>query len=192
MILLLDNYDSFTYNIEQYFGELGKRVKVVRNDEITLKQIEKMKPESIVISPGPGKPDEAGLTLETIRTFAGHIPILGVCLGHQAIGQVFGGIVKRAPRMMHGKTSVIKHDGKGVFKGLPSPMTVTRYHSLHVDPESLPSCLKITAQTEDGIIMGLRHKKFRIEGVQFHPESYQTEHGQRLFQNFLDLAGGRK
>lgn len=188
MILLIDNYDSFTYNIEQYLGELGQKVKVIRNDKITLAQIARMKPDAIVISPGPGNPDEAGVTLEAIATFAGKIPLLGICLGHQAIGQVFGGRVKRAPRMMHGKTSVIKHDGKGVFKGIPNPVEVTRYHSLHVEEESLPSSLKVTAMTEDGVIMGLRHKKFLVEGVQFHPESYKTEHGHRMLDNFLKLA----
>jgi anthranilate synthase/aminodeoxychorismate synthase-like glutamine amidotransferase len=192
MILLIDNYDSFTFNIEQYLGELGQKVKVIRNDKITTVQIAKMKPTAIVLSPGPGNPDEAGVTLETIKVFAGKIPILGVCLGHQAIGQVFGGKVKRAPKMMHGKTSIIKHDGKGVFKGLPNPIEVTRYHSLHVELESLPSSLKITATTDDGIVMGLRHKKFMVEGVQFHPESYRTEHGHRMLENFLKQAEGYK
>jgi anthranilate synthase/aminodeoxychorismate synthase-like glutamine amidotransferase len=188
MILLIDNYDSFTFNVEQYLAELGQKVKVVRNDKITLSEIARMKPKAIVISPGPGNPDEAGITLETIRHFAGKIPILGICLGHQAIGQVFGGKVKRAPRMMHGKTSSIKHDGKGLFKGLPNPLEVTRYHSLLVEEESLPKSLKITAKTDDDVIMGLRHKKFLIEAVQFHPESYMTEHGHKMLENFLELA----
>jgi len=193
MILLIDNYDSFTFNVEQYLAELGQKVKVVRNDKITIAQIQKMNPAAIVISPGPGNPDEAGVTLQTIETFSGRIPLLGICLGHQAIGQVFGGKVKRAPRMMHGKTSMIKHDGKGLFKGLEKEVEVTRYHSLHVEGESLPSCLRITATSDDGIIMGLRHKKFLVEGVQFHPESYKTQHGHQMLDNFLKLAlGGRK
>lgn len=193
MILLIDNYDSFTFNVEQYLAELGQKVKVVRNDKMSLAQIQTMAPDAIVISPGPGNPDEAGITLETIKTFAGKIPLLGICLGHQAIGQAFGAKVKRAPRMMHGKISVIKHDGKGVFKGLPNPLEVTRYHSLHVAEESLPSSLRITATTDDGIIMGLRHKKLLVEGVQFHPESYMTEHGHRMLENFLKQAlGGGK
>ncbi len=190
MILLIDNYDSFTFNVEQYLAELGQRVKVVRNDKISLAQIQKMSPQAIVISPGPGNPDEAGITLEAIKTFAGRIPLLGICLGHQAMGQVFGGKIKRAPRLMHGKTSMIKHDGKGLFKGLPTSIEVTRYHSLHVEADSLPSCFKVTATAEDGVIMGLRHKKFLLEGVQFHPESYKTEHGHRMLDNFLKLAFG--
>ncbi|RZA26215.1 MAG: aminodeoxychorismate/anthranilate synthase component II [Proteobacteria bacterium] len=188
MILLIDNYDSFTFNVEQYLGELHQKVKTIRNDQITLLQIEKMKPEAIVISPGPGSPDEAGITLSLIQEFAGKIPILGICLGHQAIGQAFGGKVARAPRMMHGKLSSITHDGKGLFRALPKSFDVTRYHSLHVEAKSLPSVLKVTAKTEDGIIMGLRHKKFKIEGVQFHPESYLTEHGHKMLENFLSLA----
>lgn len=189
MILLIDNYDSFTFNVEQYLAELGAKVKVVRNDEISLSQISRLKPKAIVISPGPGNPDEAGITLPLIEEFKGHIPLLGICLGHQAIGQAFGGRVKRAPRMMHGKLSEIVHDGKGLFQGLPKKFSVTRYHSLHVEEASLPSSLKITARTEDGLIMGLRHKKYFIEGVQFHPESYLTEHGHSMLQNFLDRAG---
>lgn len=188
MILLIDNYDSFTFNVEQYLAELHQKVKVVRNDKITLAQISKLNPEAIVISPGPGNPDEAGITLPLIHEFAGKIPILGICLGHQAIGQAFGGKVTRAPRMMHGKLSSITHDGKGVFQGLPKSFEVTRYHSLHIEEKSLPSVLKVTAKTEDGIVMGLRHKKFPIEGVQFHPESYLTEHGHKMLENFLSLA----
>lgn len=188
MILLIDNYDSFTFNVEQYLAELKQKVKVVRNDKISLAQIAKMKPDAIVISPGPGTPDEAGITLPLIKEFAGKIPILGICLGHQAIGQAFGGNVKRAPRMMHGKLSTIQHDGKGLFAGLPKSFDVTRYHSLHVEEKGLPSVLKITAKTEDGLIMGLRHKKFAIEGVQFHPESYLTQHGHKMLENFLSLA----
>ncbi len=191
MILLIDNYDSFTFNIEQYLGELRQKVLVVRNDAVTLSEIAKKRPKAIVISPGPGNPDEAGITLDLIQHFQGKIPILGVCLGHQAIGQAFGGKVSKAPRMMHGKLSRIKHDGKGVFQGLPQNFLVTRYHSLHVAEESLPSCLKVTARTEDGIIMGLRHKKFAIEGVQFHPESYLTEHGHAMLANFLGIKRER-
>ncbi len=192
MILLIDNYDSFTYNIYQYLGQLGAKVKVVRNDAIAVADIAKLKPEAIVISPGPGNPDEAGITLETITTYAGKIPIFGVCLGHQSIGQAFGGDVVRAGKLMHGKTSVIKHKGRGVFKNLPSPLTVTRYHSLIVDRSTLPSCLEVTAMTADGLIMGLKHKKYLVEGVQFHPESYTTEHGLQMLQNFLDQAQKKK
>lgn len=188
MILLIDNYDSFTYNIYQYLGELGAKVKVVRNDAIAVAAIAKLKPEAIVLSPGPGCPDEAGITLETIATYAGKIPILGVCLGHQSIGQVFGGRVVRAGKLMHGKTSMIRHKNVGVFKGLPNPLRVTRYHSLIVERDSLPRCLEVTASTEEGMIMGLRHKKFLVEGVQFHPESYMTEHGMAMLQNFLQQA----
>ncbi len=186
MILLIDNYDSFTFNVEQYLAELGAKVKVVRNDQTSLAGIKKMRPTGIVISPGPGNPDEAGITLAAIEAFAGQVPILGICLGHQAIGQVFGGEVKKAPRMMHGKTSVIEHDGKGVFKGLKKAIEVTRYHSLHVAEESLPRSLAITARSiDDGVVMGLRHRKYSIEGVQFHPESYRTEDGHAMLRNFL-------
>jgi anthranilate synthase/aminodeoxychorismate synthase-like glutamine amidotransferase len=188
MILLIDNYDSFTYNIYQYLGFLGQKVKVVRNDEVTISDIRRLKPEALVLSPGPGNPDEAGVTLEAIESFAGSLPILGVCLGHQSIGQVFGGKVIPAGRLMHGKTSLIRHKSSGVFKGLPNPLEVTRYHSLIVERSSLPRCLEITATTEDGLIMGLRHKKYAIEGVQFHPESYTTQHGMQMFKNFLDQA----
>jgi anthranilate synthase/aminodeoxychorismate synthase-like glutamine amidotransferase len=191
MILLIDNYDSFTYNIYQYLGCLGAKVKVVRNDAIAVKDVARLKPEAIVLSPGPGTPDESGITLQTITTYAGKIPILGVCLGHQSIGQAFGGKVIRAGKLMHGKTSVIKHTNKGVFKGLPNPLEVTRYHSLIVERKSLPDCLEVTATTDDGLIMGLRHKRFLVEGVQFHPESYVTQNGMDMLQNFLDLAAKR-
>ncbi|MFY7930050.1 MAG: anthranilate synthase component II [Oligoflexus sp.] len=192
MILLIDNYDSFTYNIYQYLGFLGAKVKVIRNDEIDTGGIAKLKPDAIVLSPGPGTPDEAGVTLEAIETFAGKIPILGVCLGHQSIGQVFGGRVVRAGKLMHGKTSVIKHKGVGLFKGLPNPLEVTRYHSLIVKREGLPRCLEVTATTEEGLIMGLRHKKYFVEGVQFHPESYTTEHGMDMLRNFLLQIKGKR
>lgn len=189
MILLIDNYDSFTFNIEQYLAELGAKVRVERNDRISLAEIAKLKPEAIVISPGPGTPDESGITLEAIKTFGGKIPILGICLGHQSIGQIYGGKVVRAKRLMHGKLSIVHHKGKGVFKKLPNPLNVTRYHSLVVDRDSLPASLEITAETEDGVIMGLRHKRHLVEGVQFHPESYLTEHGHQMLKNFLDMAG---
>ncbi len=191
MILLIDNYDSFTYNIYQYLGCLGAKVKVVRNDAISVKDVARLKPEAIVLSPGPGTPDESGITLETISTYAGKIPILGVCLGHQSIGQAFGGKVIRAGKLMHGKTSMIKHSNKGVFKGLPNPLEVTRYHSLIVERKSLPDCLEVTATTDDGLIMGLRHKRYLVEGVQFHPESYVTQNGMDMLRNFLDLAAKR-
>jgi len=192
MLLMIDNYDSFTYNIVQYLGELKADVKVVRNDEISVKDISDIKPERIVISPGPCSPSEAGISLETIKQYAGKMPILGVCLGHQSIGQAFGGEVVRASKVMHGKTSMIYHNGRGVFTNLPSPFRATRYHSLVVKKETLPECLEITAWTqhENGSmdeIMGLRHKTLQIEGVQFHPESILTEHGHQLLQNFLDL-----
>jgi anthranilate synthase/aminodeoxychorismate synthase-like glutamine amidotransferase len=191
MILLIDNYDSFTYNIYQYLGCLGAKVKVVRNDAISVKDVARLKPEAIVLSPGPGTPDESGITLETITSYAGKIPILGVCLGHQSIGQAFGGKVIRAGKLMHGKTSKIQHTSKGVFKGLPNPLEVTRYHSLMVERKSLPDCLEVTATTEDGLIMGLRHKRYLVEGVQFHPESYVTQNGMDMLQNFLNLAAKR-
>ena len=184
---MIDNYDSFTYNLVQYLGELGEELRVYRNDEITIRQIEKLKPKRIVISPGPGTPKEAGISMEVIRHFAGKIPILGVCLGHQSIGEVFGGKVVRAKRIMHGKTSDIYHDGKTIFKGLPSPFSATRYHSLLVERKSLPKVLEISAWTKEGEIMGLRHKKFKVEGVQFHPESILTEEGKQLLRNFLAL-----
>jgi para-aminobenzoate synthetase component 2 len=186
MILLLDNYDSFTYNLAQFLGQLGQQLEVHRNDQITLDQIAQKKPERIVISPGPGTPNESGICLEVIRRFAGKVPILGVCLGHQAIGQAFGGKVIRAPQIMHGKTSRIHHDGKMVFKGLPQDFAATRYHSLIVEESSLPAVLEISAKT-DGLIMGLRHRKLQVEGVQFHPESVLTEVGMQLLRNFLSL-----
>ncbi|MHB8171334.1 MAG: aminodeoxychorismate/anthranilate synthase component II [Thermincolia bacterium] len=187
MILMIDNYDSFTYNLVQYLGELGEEIKVARNDKITVDEIVQLKPKHIVISPGPCTPNEAGISMEIIEKLAGKIPILGVCLGHQSIGQVFGGKVLRAERLMHGKTSEVYHDGKTVFQGLPSPFTATRYHSLIVERESLPDCLEITAETKDGEIMGLRHKEYLVEGLQFHPESILTEHGKDMLRNFLAL-----
>ncbi|HEX6592626.1 MAG TPA: aminodeoxychorismate/anthranilate synthase component II [Moraxellaceae bacterium] len=191
MILMIDNYDSFTYNIVQYLGELGQDVKVVRNDEITIADIEKLAPEKIVISPGPCSPNEAGISMEAIRHFAGRIPVLGVCLGHQSIGQVFGGKVVRARQVMHGKTSPIYHKNVGVFSDLNNPLTATRYHSLIIEKDSLPDCLEITAWTQlpDGSvdeIMGVRHKTLAVEGVQFHPESILTEQGHELLKNFLE------
>jgi len=185
MLLMIDNYDSFTYNLVQYFGELGEDVRTFRNDEITLEQIAALKPNRICISPGPCSPNEAGVSVPLLREFAGKLPILGVCLGHQSIGAAFGGKVIRAKQVMHGKTSVIHHTGVGVFKNLPSPYTVTRYHSLAIEPESLPDCLEVTAWTDDGEIMGVRHKDLAIEGVQFHPESILSEHGHALLKNFL-------
>jgi len=187
MILLLDNYDSFTYNLAQYLGQLGQTLEVRRNDQLTLDEIETLAPERIVISPGPGIPQNAGITIALIRRFAGKIPILGVCLGHQAIGHAFGGRVIRAPHLMHGKTSEISHDGKTIFRGLPQPFTATRYHSLIVERKSLPKELEISAETSDGLIMGLRHRKLNVEGVQFHPESVLTESGMPLLRYFLEL-----
>jgi len=187
MILVLDNYDSFTYNLVQYLGELGAQVEVVRNDATTIDAIEQSRPERIVISPGPGRPEDAGLTMEVIRRLGAKTPILGVCLGHQAIGAVFGGSVVRAPVPMHGKTSTIEHDGRGVFHGVPSPFVASRYHSLVVAEEGLPASLEISAKTkEDGIIMGLRHREFPVHGVQFHPESILTGEGHHLLRNFLE------
>lgn len=188
MVIVIDNYDSFTYNLVQYFGELGEEVRVDRNDEITLDEIERLKPQRICISPGPCAPDQAGVSLALIERFAGRVPILGVCLGHQAIGQAFGGKVVRAQTLMHGKTSPIAHAGAGVFAGLPTPLSATRYHSLAVDRLSLPECLEVTAWTVDREIMGLRHKSLPIEGVQFHPESIATEHGHALLKNFLQTT----
>ena len=186
-VLVVDNYDSFTYNLVQYLGELGADPIVRRNDEIDLAGVEALAPDAILISPGPGTPDDAGISMDVIRTWAGRRPVLGVCLGHQAIGQVFGGTVVRAPQVMHGKTSLVHHDGTGVFDGLPSPIEATRYHSLVVDPTSLPDCLVVTARTEpDGVIMGLRHRDLDVEGVQFHPESILTGVGHQLLQRFLD------
>jgi anthranilate synthase/aminodeoxychorismate synthase-like glutamine amidotransferase len=185
MVLMIDNYDSFTFNLVQYLGELGCEVRVFRNDELTVDRIEALSPSHIVISPGPCTPNEAGITLETIGRLAGRIPILGVCLGHQAIGQAFGGKVVRAKQVMHGKVSRIAHDGKGVFKSLPQDFVATRYHSLVVERESLPACLEVSAQSEDGEIMGLRHRGAAVEGVQFHPEALLTEHGHKLLENFI-------
>ena len=185
MLLMIDNYDSFTYNLVQYLGELGQDVRTVRNDALTLDDIERLAPERIVISPGPCTPNEAGISVPLLRHFAGRMPILGVCLGHQAIGAAFGGRIVRARELMHGKTSLIEHTGKGVFGGLPSPFTVTRYHSLAIERASLPECLEVTATTADGEIMGVRHRELPIEGVQFHPESILTEHGHALLRNFL-------
>lgn len=195
MLLMIDNYDSFTFNLVQYFGELGAEVKVVRNDELTVEQIRALNPERIVVSPGPCTPNEAGVSLAVIREFAGRLPLLGVCLGHQSIGQAFGGEVVRARVAMHGKTSPVFHQDQGVFEGLANPLTVTRYHSLVVRRESLPGCLEITAwtQLEDGSvdeIMGLRHKTLNVEGVQFHPESILTQQGHELLANFLKQSGG--
>jgi para-aminobenzoate synthetase component 2 len=187
MLLLLDNYDSFTYNLAQYLGQMGQTLEVRRNDKITLDEIEILEPERIVISPGPCTPQEAGISIPLIERFAGKIPILGVCLGHQAIGAAFGGRVIRAPRLMHGKTSEIEHDGKTVFRGLPQRFTATRYHSLIVERKSLPRSLEISAETADGTIMGLRHRKFKVEGVQFHPESVLTGPGFKLLDNFLKI-----
>lgn len=187
MILVIDNYDSFTFNLVQYLGEMGKELKVFRNDAITLAEIESLAPQSIVISPGPGRPENSGIILQTIREFSGKIPILGVCLGHQAIGAAFGGDVVSAPKIMHGKTSDIFHDGRTIFKGLPTPFRATRYHSLVVSPENLPDCLEVSAKTEDGVIMGLRHREMTVEGVQFHPESILTETGKKLLSNFVNL-----
>jgi len=189
MLLLIDNYDSFTYNLYHYLGELGAETLVRRNDQIGVAQAMALGAQAIVLSPGPCTPNEAGICIDLIQAAAGRIPLLGVCLGHQAIGQAFGGRVVRAPRVMHGKTSAITHDGRGLFDGLPNPFTATRYHSLIVERESLPACLEITAQTEDGLIMGLRHRTLAVHGVQFHPESIATEHGHALLANFLRLAG---
>lgn len=187
MILVIDNYDSFTYNLVQYFGELGAEIVVRRNDEVTVAEIEKMNPERIVVSPGPCTPNEAGISCEAIQAFGGKKPVLGVCLGHQSIGQVYGGDVVRADRLMHGKTSPIHHTGENVFAGLPSPFEATRYHSLLVKRDTLPDCLRITAWTEEGEIMGLAHKELPVYGVQFHPESILTSEGKNLLRNFLRL-----
>ena len=187
MLLMIDNYDSFTFNLVQYFGELGEEVLTVRNDAISLADIERLAPERIVISPGPCTPSEAGISVPLLRHFAGRLPMLGVCLGHQAIGAAFGGRIVRARELMHGKTSLIHHTGKGVFEGLPDPFTVIRYHSLAIERASLPECLEVTAETADGEIMGVRHRSLPIEGVQFHPESILTEHGHALLRNFLRL-----
>ena len=189
MVLVIDNYDSFVYNLVQYLGEFGQDIKVVRNDKIRIFEIEQLVPTHILISPGPCTPTEAGVSLEVIQRFKGAIPMLGVCLGHQAIGQAFGGQVIRAQRPVHGKVSTMYHDGQGVFAGIMNPFKATRYHSLLLEKESLPSCLEITAQTEEGEIMGVRHREFPIEGVQFHPESILTEHGHVIMKNFLNMRG---
>jgi anthranilate synthase component 2 len=186
MLLLIDNYDSFTYNLVQYLAELGADVHVYRNDALTLEQIAAWEPEKIVISPGPCTPGEAGISVPLIERFAGRIPILGVCLGHQAIGQAFGGRIVRAQRVMHGKLSSVTHDGRGVFAGLPSPFAATRYHSLVIERATIPGCLEVTASADDGEIMGVRHREWPVEGVQFHPEAILTEHGHALLRNFLE------
>jgi anthranilate synthase component 2 len=186
MLLMIDNYDSFTYNLVQYFGELGEEVVVYRNDEITLERIAELKPQRIVVSPGPCTPNEAGVSVPLIKRFAGEIPILGVCLGHQSIGQAYGGHIIHAQQLMHGKTSLIHHRDEGVFKGLPEPFRATRYHSLVIERGTLPECLEVTAWTDDGEIMGVRHRSLPVEGVQFHPESILTEHGHQLLKNFLE------
>jgi anthranilate synthase component II len=189
---MIDNYDSFTYNLVQYLGELGEEVKVRRNDQITLEGIEQLAPAHVVISPGPCTPNEAGISVPLVRHFAGKVPILGVCLGHQSIGQALGGRIVHARRLMHGKTSAIHHDGRGVFRGLPDAFTATRYHSLAIERASLPGCLEVSAWSGDGEIMGVRHKELAVEGVQFHPESILTEHGHQLLKNFLESSpGGR-
>lgn len=188
MILVIDNYDSFTYNLVQYLGELGQGLQVFRNDAITIEEIGKLAPDRLVISPGPGRPENSGIIIEAIRHYAGEIPILGVCLGHQAIGAAFGGRVVPAPGLMHGKTSEIRHDGRSIFRGLNNPFEATRYHSLVVSPEGLPECLEVSAWTGDGIIMGLRHRSMMLEGVQFHPESILTRVGKQLLANFLGEA----
>ncbi len=187
MILVIDNYDSFTYNLVQYFGELGAEIQVVRNDQLSLDQIAALNPSHIVISPGPGTPDDTGVSLDVLRELGPTRPVLGVCLGHQAIGQVYGGVVKRASKLMHGKTSMIYHQGAGVFAGLPTPFEATRYHSLIVEEATLPASLEVTARTIDGEIMGLRHREHPVVGVQFHPESILTAHGKLMLRNFLDM-----
>jgi anthranilate synthase/aminodeoxychorismate synthase-like glutamine amidotransferase len=191
MVFVLDNYDSFTYNLVQYLGELGAKVEVRRNDQVTVAQVERMRPQRIVLSPGPCTPQEAGISIALIRRFAGKVPVLGVCLGHQAVGAAFGGKIVRARKLMHGKTSQVEHDGQTIFRGLPSPLTATRYHSLVVEPGSLPEELEVSARTSDAeggeVIMGLRHRRFPVEGVQFHPESVLTVEGKQLIANFLAL-----
>ncbi|HEX6007010.1 MAG TPA: aminodeoxychorismate/anthranilate synthase component II [Burkholderiales bacterium] len=187
MLLMIDNYDSFTYNLVQYCGELGEDVRVVRNDEVTLDEIEAMRPARIILSPGPCTPNEAGVSVPLVKRFAGKTPILGVCLGHQSIGQAFGARIVHAQRVMHGKTSAIEHTGAGVFRGLPNPFHATRYHSLAIERSTLPESLEVTASSEDGEIMGVRHKRLAVEGVQFHPESILTEHGHALLKNFLEV-----
>lgn len=188
MLLMIDNYDSFTYNLVQYLGELGADIRVYRNDQITVAEIERLAPEKIVISPGPCTPREAGISCDVIRHFVGRVPLLGVCLGHQCIGEVFGGDIVRAPALFHGKTSMIYHDGKTIFRGLPRPFEATRYHSLVIRRDTLPDCLELSAETDDGVIMGVRHRELLVEGVQFHPESILTVEGKKLLANFLALA----
>lgn len=188
MLLMIDNYDSFTYNLVQYFGELGEEIEVFRNDKVSLSEIEKLNPEILVISPGPGTPKDAGISLDLINHFTGKLPILGVCLGHQCIGESFGGNIVPAPRLMHGKTSLIHHDGKDIFKELPNPLEATRYHSLIIEKETLPDCLEINAWTEEQEIMGVKHKECSVWGVQFHPESILTTSGKKLLNNFLKLS----
>jgi len=188
VLLVIDNYDSFTYNLVQYFLELGEEVQVYRNDEIAIPEIQKLSPQKIVISPGPCTPNEAGISVGTIKTFSGKIPILGVCLGHQSIGQAFGGRIIRAARVMHGKTSMIHHDGKTIFKNIKNPFEATRYHSLIIEKETLPDCLEITAWTDEGEIMGVRHKSLLVEGIQFHPESILTKEGKKILGNFLKIT----
>lgn len=192
MIVMIDNYDSFTFNLVQYLAEMGEALQVFRNDETTVKDILGMKPDKIVISPGPGRPADAGISIELIKEAAGEIPVLGVCLGHQSIGEAFGGKVIHAGILVHGKTSKIHHDGKTIFKGIPNPFIATRYHSLVVERSTLPECLEITAETQDGLIMGLRHREFPVEGVQFHPESVLTSEGKAILRNFLGLDQARK
>jgi anthranilate synthase component 2 len=187
MVLMIDNYDSFTFNLVQYLLELGQKVKVFRNDKTTVREVEALGPSHLVISPGPGAPNDAGITLELIGRLAGRVPILGVCLGHQAVGQAFGGRVVRARQVMHGRTSRIRHDENGIFRQIPNDFVATRYHSLVVQRDSLPDCLAVSAESEDGEIMGLRHRSLAIEGVQFHPEALLTEHGHRMLQNFIDI-----
>jgi anthranilate synthase/aminodeoxychorismate synthase-like glutamine amidotransferase len=186
---MLDNYDSFTYNLVQYLGELGEEIKVFRNDRITITEIEELAPERIVISPGPCTPKEAGISVEVIKHFAGKVPVLGVCLGHQSMGAAYGGVITNAPKLMHGKTSMIHHDGKTVFQGIPNPFEATRYHSLVIKKDTLPDCFEISAWTDDGEIMGIRHKEFIMDGVQFHPESILTTSGKDILRNFLNLGG---
>lgn len=192
MILMIDNYDSFTFNIVQYLGQMGEDVRVYRNDKITLDEIRKLRPEAIFLSPGPCSPKEAGITVDVIRAFYNLLPLMGICLGHQSIGYAFGGDIVRAERIMHGKVSPVQHDGKTLFAGLPNPFTAGRYHSLVVKPETLPSCLEISAQTAEGEIMGLRHKEYPVEGIQFHPESVLTPQGKRILRNFLKTIGRKE
>ena len=187
MILVIDNYDSFTYNLVQYLGELGADLKVFRNDKISISEIRDLKPEKILISPGPGYPKDAGISIPVVKEFAGKVPILGVCLGHQAVGEAFGGKIVQAKRLLHGKTSMIHHDGKTIYKGIPNPFTATRYHSLIIERASLPECMEISAWTKEDEIMGIRHKEYKVEGIQFHPESILTTEGKKLLKNFLSL-----